>query len=195
MLMLTAVVSFLVLSFAAACRGDFSGFGMIAEGILYIAGILLMCWLFTQPVLLGILIVIGIVIAYASYRNKKEKIKMTKIYFTLTGTRHYYGSDFLKSGMKIQLEKEPDNKYDPEAIQVKLKGMGKIGYVANSPYTMIGESMSAGRIYDKIDNQANAKVVMVTPNGTLCKLSKKSLVSYTMNEKAEKKEEEELSFV
>lgn len=47
--------------------------------------------------------------------------------------------------------------------------------------------MSAGRIYDKIDNQANAKVVMVTPNGTLCKLSKKSLVSYTMNEKAEKK--------
>ena len=71
MLMLTAVVSFLVLSFAAACRGDFSGFGMIAEGILYIAGILLMCWLFTQPVLLGILIVIGIVIAYASYRNKK----------------------------------------------------------------------------------------------------------------------------
>lgn len=72
MLMLTAVVSFLVLSFAAACRGDFSGFGMIAEGILYIAGILSMCWLFTQPVLLGILIVIGIVIAYASYRNKKE---------------------------------------------------------------------------------------------------------------------------
>ena len=52
MLMLTAVVLFLVLSFAAACRGDFSGFGMIAEGILYIAGILLMCWLFTQPVLL-----------------------------------------------------------------------------------------------------------------------------------------------
>ena len=58
--------------FARVQRGDFSGFGMIAEGILYIAGILLMCWLFTQPVLLGILIVIGIVIAYASYRNKKE---------------------------------------------------------------------------------------------------------------------------
>ena len=51
---------------------------------------------------------------------------MTKIYFTLTRTRYYYGSDFLKSGMKIQLEKEPDNKYDPEAIQVKLKGMGSV---------------------------------------------------------------------
>ena len=29
---------------------------------------------------------------------------MAKIYFTLTGTRHYYGSDFLKSGMKNKLE-------------------------------------------------------------------------------------------
>ena len=51
---------------------------------------------------------------------------MAKIYFTLTGTRHYYGSDFLKSGMKIQLEKEPDNKYDPEAIQLTIRPMRKL---------------------------------------------------------------------
>ena len=114
---------------------------------------------------------------------------MTKIYFTLTGTRHYYGSDFLKSGMKIQLEKEPDNKYDPEAIQVKLKGMGKIGYVANSPYTMIGESMSAGRIYDKIGKKAKAKVVLVTDHGTICSISKKSLLD---NQKKVKKSETEV---
>ena len=112
---------------------------------------------------------------------------MAKIYFTLTGTRHYYGSDFFKSGMKIQLEKEPDNKYDPEAIQVKLKGMGKIGYVANSPYTMIGESMSAGRIYDKIGKKA--KVVLVTEHGTICSISKKSLLD---NQKKVKKAETEV---
>ena len=75
--------------------------------------------------------------------------------------------------MKITLEKEPDNEYDKEAIQVKMKGMGKIGYVANSPYTIIGDSMSAGRIYDRIDDKAKAKVVMVTSSGVLCKLSKK----------------------
>ena len=114
---------------------------------------------------------------------------MTKIYFTLTGTRHYYGSDFLKSGMKIQLEKEPDNKYDPEAIQVKLKSMGKIGYVANSPYTMIGESMSAGRIYDKIGKKAKAKVALVTDHGTICSISKKSLLD---NQKKVKKVETEI---
>ena len=83
---------------------------------------------------------------------------MAKTYFTLTGTKHYYGTDFLEKGMKITLEKEPDNEYDKEAIQ----GMGKIGYVANSPYTIIGDSMSAGRIYDRIDDKAKAKVVMVT---------------------------------
>lgn len=119
---------------------------------------------------------------------------MAKIYFTLTGTQYYYGKEFLKPGIILQLKKEPDNKYDKEAIVVRMEGLGDIGHVANSTHTVIGESMSAGRIYDKIDNQANAKVVMVTPNGTLCKLSKKSLVSYTVNEKAEK-EEEELSFV
>ena len=51
-----------------------------------------------------------------------------------------------------------------------------IGHVANSAYTVIGESMSAGRIYDKIGNTAKAKVVLVTPHGTICSLSKKSLI-------------------
>lgn len=34
---------------------------------------------------------------------------MAKTYFTLTGTKHYYGTDFLEKGMKITLEKEPDS--------------------------------------------------------------------------------------
>lgn len=98
---------------------------------------------------------------------------MSKIYITLTGTKHYYGSEFLKPGMKLKLEKEPDNEYDREAIMVKLNGMGKIGYVANSSYTVMGDSMSAGRLYDKIGDRASAKVVLVTPCGILCKVNKK----------------------
>ena len=42
---------------------------------------------------------------------------MSKIYFTLTGTKYYHGNEFLKPGMK--LKKEPDNKFDKEAIVVK----------------------------------------------------------------------------
>lgn len=101
---------------------------------------------------------------------------MSKIYFTLTGTKYYHGSDFLKQGMKLTLEKEPDNKYDKEAILVKMEGFGEIGHVANSTYTVIGESMSAGRLYDKIGDTAKAKVVFVTPHGVICKISKKSLL-------------------
>ena len=95
-----------------------------------------------------------------------------KIWFTITGMDHYQGSDFLEKGMKVRLEKEPDNEYDKEAIQVKMKGLGKIGYVANSPYTVIGESFSAGRLYDRIGDTAKGKVVMVMDKGVLCKLEK-----------------------
>ena len=33
---------------------------------------------------------------------------MKKTYFTLTGCNHYYGTDFMKKGMKLKLKKEPD---------------------------------------------------------------------------------------
>ena len=95
---------------------------------------------------------------------------MSKIYFTIAGTSHYYGSDFLKPKMKVKLVKEPDNEYDKEAIRVELPGLGLIGYVANSPYTVIGESFSAGRIYDKIGESADGKVLYVLPKGVLCVL-------------------------
>ena len=85
---------------------------------------------------------------------------MEELYFTIAGCSHYFGSDFMEKGMKVKLEKEPDNKYDKEAIQVKIKGLGKIGYVANSPFTVKGESMSAGRLYDKIGDKAKGKVVL-----------------------------------
>lgn len=99
-----------------------------------------------------------------------------KVFFTLTGTKHYFGKDFLKPGMKLLLKKEPDNEYDKEAIMVTIEGLGKIGYVANSPYTVIGESMSAGRVYDKIGDTAIGEVVFVTTQGMLCRVCKKSLL-------------------
>ena len=54
---------------------------------------------------------------------------MAKIFINLTGTKHYFGNDFLKKGMKIRLEKEPDNEYDKEAIKVTYEGLGKMRYL------------------------------------------------------------------
>ena len=99
-----------------------------------------------------------------------------KVYFTLTGTKHYFGEEFLEKGMKLELEKEPDNEHDKEAIIVKVEGLGKVGYVANSPYTVIGESMSAGRVYDKIGDTAVGEVTFVTTQGVLCKVCEESML-------------------
>lgn len=95
---------------------------------------------------------------------------MDEIYFTIAGCNHYFGSDFMEKGMKVKLVKEPDNEYDKEAIQVKIKELGKVGYVANSPYTVKGESMSAGRLYDRIGDKAKGKVVFVVDGGVICKV-------------------------
>ena len=74
--------------------------------------------------------------------------------------------------MKVKLIKEPENEYDREAIRVEYKGLGRIGYVAKSTYTGIGERMSAGRIYDYFKKKAKAKIVLITDKGILCKLKK-----------------------
>lgn len=92
-------------------------------------------------------------------------------YFTIAGCNHYFGNEFMKKGMKVKLVKEPDNEHDKEAIQVKIKGLGKCGYVANSPFTVKGESMSAGRLYDKLGAKAKGKIVFVIDGGAICKIT------------------------
>lgn len=96
---------------------------------------------------------------------------MSEIYFTIAGCNHYFGSAFMKKGMKVKLVKEPDNQYDKEAIQVKVKGLGKVGYVANSTYTVKGDSMSAGRLYDKIGDKAKGKIMFVMADAAVCRIT------------------------
>lgn len=95
---------------------------------------------------------------------------MEKVFFTIAGTSHHYGQEFFEPKMEVKLIKEPDNEYDKEAIKVELEGLGLVGYVANSPYTVMGESMSAGRIYDRIGDEAVGVVKYVLPKGVLCEI-------------------------
>lgn len=101
---------------------------------------------------------------------------MNSIYITVTGLNHYHGSDFIEPKTLLRLVKDPDNEYDREAIRVELEGLGKIGYVANSYYTVLGESMSAGRLYDRIGDTAMAKVVFVLPKGLICRVTDRSII-------------------
>ena len=81
--------------------------------------------------------------------------------------KHHYGNEFMEVGIEVKLVKEPDNEVDKEAIKVELEGLGLIGYVANSPYTVLGKSMSAGRLYDKIGDEVIGIVKYKLPGGVL----------------------------
>lgn len=96
-----------------------------------------------------------------------------KYYVTLTGLNHRYGVEPFRVGQKVKLVKEPENEFDREAIRAELPGLGKVGYVANSIRTVVGNCYSAGRLYDKIGDAATAKVEYVLCNAVVCKVKMK----------------------
>ena len=69
---------------------------------------------------------------------------------TVTGLKYYFGAFPFEKGQKLLLVKEPENEHDKEAIRVELTGLGKVGYVANSSFSVLGDTMSAGGIYEYI---------------------------------------------
>lgn len=93
---------------------------------------------------------------------------MENTYFvTITGLNHYYGKKPFEIGRIIRLIKEPDNEYDKEAIAAILPFIDKIGYVANSTNTVYDGTISAGRLYDKIEDYAYGKVMFVTHSSAI----------------------------
>lgn len=95
---------------------------------------------------------------------------MEEIYITIAGAGFRYGTEFLEKGMIVKLVKEPDNQFDKEAIKVELKPFGTIGYVANSTKTVVGECYSAGRLYDKIGDEAEAEIAYLTDSFAIAKV-------------------------
>lgn len=105
---------------------------------------------------------------------------MEKTYFvTITGLNHYYGQKPFEVGRVIKLIKEPDNEYDNEAIVAFLPFIDKIGYVANSTNTVYQGTISAGRLYDKIDDYAYAKVMFITHSSAIALVLDKDDVEET----------------
>ena len=92
------------------------------------------------------------------------------MYITVTGFANYYGKKPFNIGNVLVCSKDPSNKYDSEAISVRLPIIGKVGYVSNSPYTMAGGTTSAGRIYDKVEDKFYIRVMFTTQSKIICKV-------------------------
>ncbi|MDR3291235.1 MAG: HIRAN domain-containing protein [Methanobrevibacter sp.] len=93
---------------------------------------------------------------------------MEKNYVTITGVGYYENLSSFELGEIIRLKKEPNNSYDHEAIKAEIPFTGKIGYVANSSTTVAKGTMSAGRIYDKIEEITYVKIIFITIKELIC---------------------------
>ena len=72
----------------------------------------------------------------------------------------YFYNFTAKNDLIVNLVKEEDNEHDPDAIAVYLDSE-KIGYVANSDYTLIDEVKSASKIKNELSDNAQAKILFV----------------------------------
>ena len=97
-----------------------------------------------------------------------KEIQKDDMFITIVAFEKFHGTKPYKLGSILKLVKEPDNAYDKEAIKVEVEGLGLVGYVANSPGTVIGESYSAGRLYDKIGDTIMGTVLYNVEGGVLC---------------------------
>lgn len=105
-------------------------------------------------------------IRHSGLREEQE------LYVTVTGFCHYYEKKPFAIGNLIRCRKEPDNCHDAEAIKCTLPMLGTVGYIANSTYTVAGGTMSAGRIYDKVDEKFYIRVMFVTSSKVICKVER-----------------------
>ncbi|MCM1524178.1 MAG: HIRAN domain-containing protein [Ruminococcus sp.] len=113
---------------------------------------------------------------------------MQDAYFiTITGLNHYYGKKPFEIGRIFKIIKEPDNDYDNEAICAFLPFIEKIGYVANSTNTVFQGTISAGRLYDKIDDYAYARTMFITHSSVIALVLDKDDVENSNEEKSENK--------
>ena len=103
-------------------------------------------------------------------------------FVTITGLRHYYGAKPFEIGRIFKLVKEPDNDYDNEAICACLPFIDKIGYVANSTNTVYQGTISAGRLYDKIEDYAYARTMFITHSSVIALLLDKEEVEESNDE-------------
>ena len=93
------------------------------------------------------------------FENQVEYLNTTED--TLINISGSYFYNFTPSdSMIVNLVKEDDNEHDPDAIAVYYENE-KIGYVANSDYTLIDEVKSASKIKNRLNDNAQAKILFV----------------------------------
>ena len=93
------------------------------------------------------------------------------MYITVNHLNLFDSVSFLKPGDRLVLRKDRNNIYDDEAI-IACKDKLKCGYVANSVYSVVRGTCSAGRVYDKIKDDAECIIRFMSQEMLICEIAK-----------------------
>lgn len=80
------------------------------------------------------------------------------IFITINHLDEFQGVFSIRPGDRLLLRKDRNNVYDDEAIIAYMENKAKIGYVANSVHSVARGTYSAGRLYDRIEDEAGCIV-------------------------------------
>ena len=96
------------------------------------------------------------------------------VFITINHIEDFCGYSHLRVGDELMLRKDPDNRYDDEAIVVYKDRDMKIGYVANSVHSVARGTYLAGRLYDRMEYVSGCTVrFIIEENGlAIAKISK-----------------------
>lgn len=93
-----------------------------------------------------------------------------ELYITIAGIDNYFGMRPFKVALLLTLKKDRGNSHDDEAIEVIAPLLGRVGYVANSSYTTVAGTISAGRLYDRIPNECVAVVRFISEDKIIARV-------------------------
>ena len=93
-----------------------------------------------------------------------------EIFITVNAFSMFHGEKPFKTDAIIKLTKDKGNTYDNEAIACEMRYFGRVGFVANSVNTVVKGCMSAGRVYDKIEDGYFAQVKFLTKTEAIAKI-------------------------
>lgn len=97
-------------------------------------------------------------------------MRSDQTFITINHLDDFNGLSNIKVNDTLTLIKDLDNPCDDEAIAVYDRDDIKVGYVANSTDTVARGTCSAGRIYEKINNQAECVVSFIIQDCLISRL-------------------------
>lgn len=94
----------------------------------------------------------------------------SEILLTIVGIQRYKGRFPFSAGRQLVCAKEPENKFDKNAIRVLDVGNTKVGYIANNDTTVLEGTITANQVYDKIGDYCVIEVVRSTDYNVVCRV-------------------------